>query len=70
MKKFSTIFAPGLVLLTAVLTGGWFLQKGVGQEKNAYLQVRVFEEVMGHVLNSYVDPVDQDDLLSVYEAAL
>jgi carboxyl-terminal processing protease len=67
MKKFSTIFTPGLVLLTAVLAGGWFLQKGVGQEKNVYLQVRVFEEVMGHVLNSYVDPVDQDDL---YDSAI
>jgi carboxyl-terminal processing protease len=51
----------------AVLTGGWFLQKGVGQEKNVYFQVRLFEEVMGHVLNSYVDPVDRDDL---YESAI
>lgn len=67
MKRFSTIFAPGLVLLTAVVTGGWFLQKGVGQEKNVYLQVRLFEEVMSHVLNSYVDPVDREDL---YEAAI
>ena len=67
MKRFSTIFAPGLVLLTAVITGGWFLQKGIGQEKNVYYQVRLFEEVMGHVLSSYVDPVDRGDL---YQSAI
>ncbi len=67
MKRFSTIFAPGLVLLTAVLTGGWFLQKGVSQEKNVYFQVRLFEEVMSHVLSSFVDPVDREDL---YQSAI
>ena len=64
MKRFSTIFAPGLVLLTAVLCGGWLLQKGVSQEKNVYFQVRLFEEVMGHVLTSFVDPVDREELYS------
>ncbi len=67
MKRFSTIFAPGLVLLAAVLTGGWFLQKGVSQEKNVYFQVRLFEEVMDRVLNSYVDPVDRED---IYQSAI
>lgn len=67
MKRLTSVVAPGMVLLTAVLTGGWFLQKGVGQEKNVYFQVRLFEEVMDHVLNSYVDPVDRDDL---YESAI
>jgi len=64
MKRFSTILAPGLVLLTAVLAGGWFLQKGVSREENVYFQVRLFEEVMGHVLSSFVDPVDREDLYS------
>jgi carboxyl-terminal processing protease len=67
MKRFSTILAPGLVLLAAVLAGGWFLQKGVSQEKNVYFQVRLFEEVMDHVLSSYVDPVDREDL---YQSAI
>ncbi|MGD2120307.1 MAG: S41 family peptidase [Gemmatimonadota bacterium] len=64
MKRFSTVIAPGLVLLTGFLVGGWLLQKGVGQEKNVYFQVRLFEEVMGHVLTSYVDPVDREELYS------
>jgi len=67
MKRFSTILAPGLVLLAAALTGGWFLQKGVTQEQNVYYQVRLFEEVMGHVISSYVDPVDRADL---YQSAI
>lgn len=67
MKRLTTIFAPGLVLLAAVLTGGWFLQQGVSQEKNVYLQVRLFEEVVNHVVNSYVDPVDRSTL---YESAI
>lgn len=62
MKKLSTLIAPGLVLFTAVFSGGWFLQKGLTQEKNVYFQVRLFEEVVDHVLSSYVDPVDRDDL--------
>ncbi len=67
MKKYATILAPGLVLLTAVLTGGWFLQRGVGQDRNVYVQVRLFEEVMDRVVNSYVDPVDRDTL---YQSAI
>jgi len=67
MKRFSTIVAPGLVLLAAVLTGGWFLQKGVSQERNVYFQVRLFEEVMDRVLNSYVDAVDREE---IYHSAI
>jgi len=67
MRRYITYIAPGLVLLTAVLTGGWFLQAGVSQDKNVYFQVRLFEEVMGHVMTSFVDPVDREDL---YESAI
>jgi carboxyl-terminal processing protease len=67
MKRFSTIFAPGLVLFFAVLTGGWFLQKGVSQDKNVYFQLRLFEEVVDHVMSSYVDPVDRGE---IYQSAI
>jgi len=67
MKRFSSIFAPGLVLFSAVLMGGWFLQKGVSQDKNVYFQLRLFEEVVDHVMNSYVDPVDREE---IYQAAI
>ena len=67
MKRFSTIFAPGLVLFSAVLMGGWFLQKGVSQDRNVYFQLRLFEEVVDHVMSSYVDPVDRGE---IYESAI
>jgi carboxyl-terminal processing protease len=56
-----------MVLLGAALTGGWFLQKGVSQEKNVYFQVRLFQEVVDHVMSSYVDPVDR---AALYESAI
>jgi carboxyl-terminal processing protease len=67
MKRFSSIFAPGLVLFFAVLMGGWFLQKGVSQDKNVYFQLRLFEEVVDHVLASFVDPVEREE---IYQAAI
>jgi carboxyl-terminal processing protease len=67
MKRRSTILAPGLVLLAATLTGGWLLHRGVGQDRTAFLEGRVFDEVMDHVSNRYVDPVEQGDL---YDSAI
>jgi len=67
MKRNSSILAPGLVLLIAVLSGGWFLQKGVSQEKNVYFQVRLFEEVVDHVMGSFVDSVARED---IYQSAI
>ena len=51
MKRFSSIFAPGLVLFFAVLMGGWFLQKGVSQDKNVYFQLRLFDELVDRMLD-------------------
>jgi carboxyl-terminal processing protease len=67
MKRFSSIFAPGLVLFFAVLMGGWFLQKGVSQDKNVYFQLRLFDEVVDRVLTSFVDPVERGE---IYQAAI
>ena len=55
-------FAPLAVLLVAVTTGGWFLQQGVSQERNVYFQVRLFEEVVNHVADRFVEPVDREEL--------
>ncbi len=67
MRPNRSILLPGFVLLVAVLSGGWFLQKGVSQDRNVYFQVRLFEEVMDHVVGSFVDPVDRGVL---YESAI
>ncbi len=67
MKSIRSVLVPGLVLLVAVLSGGWFLQKGVSQDRNLYFQVRLFEEVMDHVVQSYVEPVERGEL---YQSAI
>jgi carboxyl-terminal processing protease len=51
------------VLVVALVTGGWFLQRGVEQEANVYLQARLFEEVLDYVTEQYVDPVDRSGLI-------
>ena len=60
MKR--TVLAPGLVLAIAVLTGGWFLQQGVDNERNLYSEARLLQEVIDRVSNTFVDEVDRDDL--------
>ena len=57
-----SIIAPAVVLTAAVVTGGWLLQRGVGQEQNVYYQVRLFEEVVDHVAPQYVEDVDKGQL--------
>jgi carboxyl-terminal processing protease len=58
---------PGLLLLVTIGAGGWFLQKGVAQEQNSYNQARLFQEVLDHIADRYVDRVDRDLL---YEQAI
>ncbi|HSR43552.1 MAG TPA: S41 family peptidase, partial [Longimicrobiales bacterium] len=67
MKLRRSVLTPGVILLVAVFTGGWFLQKGVGQEQNVYLQVRLLQEVVDHVSERYVEEVAPRDL---YDAAI
>jgi carboxyl-terminal processing protease len=67
MSSRRAMFAPFLVLGTAVLLGGWLLQEGVEREENVYVQVRVFQEVVERVADQYVDEVDRS---SLYEAAI
>lgn len=62
MDRRRIALAPVLVLTSALLLGGWFLQQGVGQEQSLYFQARVFQEVVDHVAERYVDPVERSDL--------
>lgn len=67
MNPRRTAVAPVLVMAGALLLGGWFLQKGVGQEQSLYFQARLFQEVVDHVAERYVDPVDRGTL---YQTAI
>lgn len=67
MRNGRSVLAPILVMAVAMVTGGWFLQKGVSQDENIYLQVRLFQEVVDHVTDRFVDPVDRSKL---YDSAI
>jgi carboxyl-terminal processing protease len=62
MKINRTIMAPVLVALTAMATGGWFLQRGMGQERNVYANARLFEDVLRFVSEGFVDEKETTDL--------
>ncbi len=63
MRDSRSIVGPAVVLAIAFVTGGWFLQRGVGQEANVYVQTRLLQEVIEHVSERFVDPVDRSDLI-------
>ncbi len=67
MRNGRSFLAPILVMAVALVTGGWFLQQGVSQDENIYLQVRLFQEVVDHVTDRFVDPVDRSKL---YDSAV
>jgi len=56
----------GLVAVISFLSGGWLLQRGVAAGGNVYQQARLFDDVLSHVHNYYVDSLGESDL---YEKA-
>ncbi|RMH15273.1 MAG: S41 family peptidase [Gemmatimonadetes bacterium] len=59
MKNNRTILAPIAVFALALVTGGWFLQRGVEAERSVFADARLFREVVDHVRRAFVDEVDQ-----------
>jgi C-terminal processing protease CtpA/Prc len=63
MKINRTVLAPLFVALVALATGGWFLQRGAGQEqRNVYENAQLFEQVLQFVSEGFVDEQDPTDL--------
>jgi carboxyl-terminal processing protease len=52
----------GLVAVISFLSGGWLLQRGVATGGNVYQQARLFDDVLSHVHNYYVDSLGETDL--------
>ena len=67
MKKGRMLAVPGAVVVLAVVSGGWFLQKDLGLGANLYVQARVLDEVVARIEQHFVDEIDAEDL---YDAAL
>lgn len=62
MKLRRSVLAPAVVVAVAMLTGGWFLQRGVRAEQNIYLQVRLLQEVVNHIADRYVKEIEPSEL--------
>jgi len=58
---------PVLILALALLAGGWFLQRGVAQDQNVYVQSRLLQEVVDHIADRFVDPIERSRL---YDSAI
>jgi carboxyl-terminal processing protease len=62
MRLKRTLMAPLLVAGIAMATGGWFLQRGIGQERNIYANARLFEDVLRFVSENFVDAKQPSEL--------
>ena len=52
----------GFVAVISFFSGGWLLQRGVASDGNVYQQARLFDDVLGHVSNYFVDSIGETDL--------
>lgn len=51
-----------VVALAALVTGGWFLQRETEPAGSVYRQARLFDDVLAHVADYYVDSLDERQL--------
>ena len=51
-----------LIAALSFLSGGWLLQRGTGGDGGTYRQARLFDDVLSHVRNFYVDSIPEADL--------
>ncbi len=62
MKLTRTVLVPLIVGVVGLGTGGWLLQRGAKPEQNVYMQSRLFQEVLEHVSDDFVEAEPQQDL--------
>jgi carboxyl-terminal processing protease len=67
MNMRSSWAAPLVVVVAAVIGGGWLLQEGVDRAEDVYPKVRLFQEVLDRVESSFVDSVETAKL---YDSAI
>src|SRR5881296_4445042 len=55
-------FVVAAVVSAAVVSGGWFLQRETEPAGTVYQQARLFDDVLAHVADYYVDSLDEKQL--------
>ncbi|MEX0856000.1 MAG: S41 family peptidase [Gemmatimonadota bacterium] len=62
MQSPRALLGPGIVVLLTLVAGGWFLQQGIAQDRGSLADSRLFQEVLDHIADRYVDSIDRDSL--------
>ncbi len=62
MKLKRSLYAPVAVAFIGLVSGGWLLQKGASPDRNVYFQARLFEEVLHHISDRFVEERQPSDL--------
>src|SRR5437879_10736044 len=57
--KLRKILVVAVVSGVALATGGWLLQREAAPAGSVYQQARLFEDVLAHVADYYVDSIDE-----------
>ncbi len=57
-----TVVGPLLVAGVALVSGGWLLQQDVGGQQSVFQRARLFDEVLDHVRQRYVEQHSDPDL--------
>lgn len=58
----SRAIVVGAICGAAVVTGGWFVQRGLVGSENSYAGVRLFDQVRQHIVENYVEAVSDSAL--------
>ncbi len=65
--KESRLVVFGLVMVAALISGGWLLQRGSERSKNVYEKARLFDDIVAHISEYAVDSLGEAEL---YEMAI
>jgi C-terminal processing protease CtpA/Prc len=60
--KHRKLFLVAGIVLVALASGGWLLQHEAEPAGSVYRQARLFEDVLAHVADYYVDSLDERQL--------
>jgi len=65
MTRQRTIVVTSIVAVVAFLSGGWFMQQGSRSDESVYQRARLFDDVMSHINDYYVDTLDERQLYNM-----
>ena len=58
----SRVIVTSLIAVVAFISGGWFMQQESRSSTSVYQQARLFDDVLSHVADYYVDSLDERTL--------